>query len=91
MYRRTPLTPADNRALRSAAGFEGDVLLVEAERDDVIPHQVIANYRAAFDPRGLAGPIAVALSFCYRLPAVRARVPRGPQGRRCESAATPSL
>jgi uncharacterized protein len=47
-YRRAPLTPADNRALRSAAAFEGDVLLVEGERDDVIPHQVIANYRAAF-------------------------------------------
>jgi dienelactone hydrolase len=48
VYRRTPLAPADNLALRSAAGFEGDVLLVEAERDDVIPHQVLANYHAAF-------------------------------------------
>jgi len=48
VYRRTPLTPADNLALRSAAGFEGDVLLVEGERDQVIPHQVLANYHAAF-------------------------------------------
>ena len=47
-YRRQRLAPEDNRALRSAAGFEGDVLLVEGERDEVIPHQVLANYRGAF-------------------------------------------
>jgi uncharacterized protein len=28
--------------------FEGDVLLVESEHDDIIPHPVFANYRAAF-------------------------------------------
>jgi uncharacterized protein len=47
-YRRLRLAPADNLALRSAAGFEGDVLLVEGQRDEVIPHQVLANYHAAF-------------------------------------------
>ena len=48
VYRRTPLVPTANLALRSAAGFRGDVLLVEGEHDEVIPHQVVANYRTAF-------------------------------------------
>lgn len=47
-YRRRRLSPEDNLALRNAARFEGDVLLVESEHDTVIPHQVVANYRAAF-------------------------------------------
>jgi dipeptidyl aminopeptidase/acylaminoacyl peptidase len=47
-YRRRPLAAEDNLALRNAARFEGDVLLVESENDTVIPHQVVENYRAAF-------------------------------------------
>jgi dienelactone hydrolase len=47
-YRRRRLPPAANRALAGAAGFEGDVLLVEGECDRVIPHEVVANYRVAF-------------------------------------------
>jgi uncharacterized protein len=47
-YRRRRLTPDDNLALRNAARFEGDVLLVESEHDSVIPHQVVENYRVAF-------------------------------------------
>jgi pimeloyl-ACP methyl ester carboxylesterase len=47
-YRRRRLTPAQNRALASASKFEGDVLIVESERDEVIPSQVIVNYRDAF-------------------------------------------
>jgi uncharacterized protein len=43
-YRRRALGPADNRALRSAAAFAGDVLVVESEHDTVIPGQVLANY-----------------------------------------------
>jgi dipeptidyl aminopeptidase/acylaminoacyl peptidase len=46
-YRRRRLARAENLALRSAATFDGDVLLVEAERDDVIPHEVVANYCTA--------------------------------------------
>lgn len=48
-YRDTRVRPEDNRALAACAAFEGDALLVECERDTVIPHPVIANYRAAFD------------------------------------------
>jgi alpha-beta hydrolase superfamily lysophospholipase len=47
-YRRRQLGPDDNRALRAAAAFRGDVLLVESEHDTVIPSPVIANYREAF-------------------------------------------
>jgi uncharacterized protein len=47
-YRRRRLEPAENRALRAAARFEGDVLIVESEDDTVIPHAVIDNYVRAF-------------------------------------------
>jgi hypothetical protein len=47
-FRRGPVSPEENRALRACAAFEGDVLLVESEHDDIIPHPVIANYMAAF-------------------------------------------
>jgi len=47
-YRRGSVSPNENRALLACAEFEGDVLLVESEHDDVVPHPVISNYRAAF-------------------------------------------
>ena len=48
-YRRSAVGAAENRALGACAAFEGDVLIVESERDDVVPHPVIANYMAAFE------------------------------------------
>ena len=48
-YRRAPVSAAENRALGACAAFEGDVLIVESEHDDIVPHPVIANYRAAFE------------------------------------------
>lgn len=47
-YRRRPVAPEENRALRACAGFEGDALVVESERDDTVPHEVVTNYLAAF-------------------------------------------
>lgn len=47
-YRRLPLDPEENRALRACAAFRGDVLVVESEHDDTVPHQAIANYLSAF-------------------------------------------
>lgn len=47
-YRRRAVAPWENRALRACAAFPGDVLVVESEQDDVVPHPVIANYLAAF-------------------------------------------
>src|SRR3954451_8653664 len=43
-YRGRPLDPDENSALRVCAAFEGDVLVVESEHDDIVPHPVIANY-----------------------------------------------
>jgi dienelactone hydrolase len=47
-YRRRPLDPDENRALKACAAFKGDVLIVESEHDDIVPHSAIANYLAAF-------------------------------------------
>jgi uncharacterized protein len=47
-YRRAKISPDKNRALAACAAFKGDVLIVESELDDIIPHAVIENYVAAF-------------------------------------------
>jgi pimeloyl-ACP methyl ester carboxylesterase len=47
-YRRGRVSAGENRALGACAAFEGDVLIVESGRDDVIPHPVIENYLTAF-------------------------------------------
>src|ERR671912_1621607 len=47
-YRRGRVTPDENRALAACAAFKGDVLIVESDNDDIIPHPVIENYLAAF-------------------------------------------
>jgi pimeloyl-ACP methyl ester carboxylesterase len=47
-YRRRHVRPEENRALAACARFEGDVLIVESERDDVVPHPAVASFRAAF-------------------------------------------
>lgn len=46
-YRRQVLTADANRALRACSAFQGDMLLVESEHDQVIPHAVIISYRDA--------------------------------------------
>jgi len=53
-YRRQLVSSDDNRALLACSTFEGDVLIVESENDEIIPHAVISNYReAAFRARSL--------------------------------------
>jgi uncharacterized protein len=47
-YRQTEIRPEDNLALAACSRFKGDVLLVEAEKDVVVPHPVMANYARAF-------------------------------------------
>jgi uncharacterized protein len=44
VYRRTVVSPEDNRVLRACAEFKGDVLIVESECDHVVPHTVITSY-----------------------------------------------
>jgi pimeloyl-ACP methyl ester carboxylesterase len=43
-YRRKHVRPQDNRALKACLEFKGDVLIVESERDDIVPHRTIENY-----------------------------------------------
>lgn len=53
-YRQSVVAAADNRALRACAAYRGDVLLVESECDNVIPHAVISSYLEAFvEPHSL--------------------------------------
>jgi pimeloyl-ACP methyl ester carboxylesterase len=46
-YRQSFVPAEANRALRALRQFEGDVLLVESELDDVIPRTVLTSYREA--------------------------------------------
>ena len=48
LYRQQRIDSSDNTALDACAKFGGDVLLVESERDDYVPHPTVANYIAAF-------------------------------------------
>jgi uncharacterized protein len=43
-YRRRRIRPQDNRALKACAAFKGDILIVESEHDDTVPHATIQNY-----------------------------------------------
>lgn len=47
-YRSSHIQPNENRALRACAAFRGDVLIVESEHDEHVPHATIMSYRAAF-------------------------------------------
>jgi dienelactone hydrolase len=47
-YRRSEVAASENRALAACSQYEGDVLLVEAECDTIVPHQVMRNYANAF-------------------------------------------
>jgi uncharacterized protein len=53
-YRRSLVPAADNRALRACAAFRGDVLVIESEGDQVVPHGAISSYlEACIKPRSL--------------------------------------
>ena len=43
-YRSGPIRIGDNRALRACADFRGDVLIVESEKDDTVPHPTVEAY-----------------------------------------------
>lgn len=47
-YRRNVVTASENLALDACSRFPGDVLVVESEHDDVVPHETLLSYRAAF-------------------------------------------
>lgn len=46
-YRRSFIPAEGNRALRACQEFQGDVLLIESQFDDIIPRTVLTSYREA--------------------------------------------
>ena len=46
-YRQLRVRPEESRALAACMNFEGDMLIVESQHDNVVPHPVIENYREA--------------------------------------------
>lgn len=48
-YRSTLVAPSENRALAACTRFEGDVMLIQAEHDDLVPHSTLLSYRRAFE------------------------------------------
>jgi uncharacterized protein len=46
-FRTRAVPPEENFALEACAAFRGDVLLVESEHDNVVPHPVIESYLSA--------------------------------------------
>lgn len=47
-YRRSLIQPETNLALRQCRQFEGDVLIVASEHDEIVPHPAVASYLSAF-------------------------------------------
>jgi uncharacterized protein len=48
IYRRSLVSPDENSALDKCRQFEGDVLIVESENDEIVPHTAVASYLSAF-------------------------------------------
>jgi dienelactone hydrolase len=46
-YRRSVVPASANRALQALQGFEGDLLLIESENDDIVPRATLSSYREA--------------------------------------------
>ena len=46
-YRSSSIRAPDNRALAACAHYKGDALIVESEKDEIIPGAVIRNYVAS--------------------------------------------
>ena len=48
-FRRRKLLPKDSIALRAAADFNGEVLVLESEADSIIPGEQVQNFLSAFE------------------------------------------
>jgi pimeloyl-ACP methyl ester carboxylesterase len=46
-YRQRHVRAQENRALQACAAFKGDVLIVESEHDNIVPHPAIESYLEA--------------------------------------------
>lgn len=47
-YRSSLVAFEQNRALDACSSFTGDVLIVESEHDDLVPHATVSSYMRAF-------------------------------------------
>ncbi|MFC1711750.1 alpha/beta hydrolase family protein [Patescibacteria group bacterium] len=47
VYRQYKLKPQGNMALSSVSKFQNDLLIIESEKDEVIPRQTLLNYKNA--------------------------------------------
>ncbi len=52
-WRKKSLTLSDNMALQALHQFTGNVQLIEAENDEIVPHQTIANYLTVVNAKKL--------------------------------------
>ncbi|MGQ2908789.1 MAG: alpha/beta hydrolase family protein [Aliihoeflea sp.] len=48
VYRRSLIAPDTNVALDRCRSFGGDVLIVESENDELVPHPAVASYLSSF-------------------------------------------
>lgn len=46
-WRKEPKQPTESYALKALHKFEGNILIIESEKDDRVPHQTILNYTNA--------------------------------------------
>lgn len=46
-YRTQRVAAADNRALAACQAFQGDVLLIESQHDNIVPQATLSSYREA--------------------------------------------
>lgn len=46
-WRTTPLHYTQNKILQNLHDFPGDILFIESEKDEQVPHQVLMNYKNA--------------------------------------------
>jgi pimeloyl-ACP methyl ester carboxylesterase len=46
-YRHSRVPASDNKALAACQAFDGDVLLIESQHDDLVPQAVLSSYREA--------------------------------------------
>lgn len=51
-YWKSPVPTKNNQALTSIANFNGEILLIECGKDEIIPHQTIENYLHAVKNKG---------------------------------------
>ncbi len=46
-WRKKPRNPNETYALEALNNFNGNVLIIESENDDMVPHQTVENYKNA--------------------------------------------